>query len=135
MASGTEQRGTDFHRFLGLRWSFPGDEVIVTLDLRDDMRGPAGALEGGIVSTLVDVAGASAAAAETGRLVVTQQMSISFLAPGRVGPVVGAGRTVRVGRHDVVSEVRVTDEGGSNQLIATAIVTFRMTGDLPDRVG
>lgn len=99
------------------------------------MRGPAGALEGGIVSTLVDVAGASVAAAATRQLVVTQQMSISFLAPGRVGPIAAAGRTLRVGRDDVVSEVRVTDTGSHDRLIATGLVTLKLAGDLPQASG
>jgi len=133
MAPEIEPEGTPFHQSLGLRWAFPDGAVVVTLDLRDDMRGPAGALEGGIVSTLIDVAGASAAAAATGSLVVTQQMSISFLAPGRVGPIAAEGRTVRVGQYDVVSEVRVTDEGKGDRLIATALATFKTVGDLPRR--
>jgi len=132
MPAQTEPQGTAFHQLLGLRWSFPDDGVVVTLDLRDDMRGPAGALEGGIVSTLIDVAGASAAAAATRQLVLTQQMSISFLAPGRVGPIAAAGRTLRIGRDGVVSEVRVTDEGNEERLIATGVVTLKLVGDLPD---
>lgn len=132
MATEIEPRGTAFHQALGLRWSFSDQAVVVSLDLRDDLRGPAGALEGGVVSTLIDVAGASVAAAATGRLVVTQQMSISFLAPGRVGPVAAVGRTVRVGRYDVVSDVQVTDEGNEDHLIATALATFKIAGELPE---
>jgi len=135
MSEATEPQGTAFHQSLGLRWRFPDRAVVVSLELRDDMRGPAGALEGGIVSTLIDVAGASVAAGETGRLVVTTQMSISFLAPGRVGPITAIGRTLRVGRDDVVSEVRVTDEGNDDRLVASGLVTLKLAGDLPKGYG
>jgi hypothetical protein len=39
---------------------------------------------------------------------------------------------VRVGRSDVVSEVRVIDEGNDDRLIAVALVTLKIIGDLPD---
>jgi uncharacterized protein (TIGR00369 family) len=125
-------RGTPFQQSLGLRWSSDATGVSVSLDPRDGLRGPAGSLEGGVVSTLVDVAGASAAAAATRRLVATQHIAVSFLAPGRQGPVRADGKTVRVGRSDVVSEVRVIDEGNDDRLIAVALVTLKIIGDLPD---
>jgi uncharacterized protein (TIGR00369 family) len=80
---------TPFQQMLGLRWSSdPGtDEVSVEMDLRPELCGPAGSLEGGVISTLVDVAGASCAVRVLKRLVATRDMSISFLAPARVGPV------------------------------------------------
>ncbi|MCU1448672.1 MAG: hypothetical protein JWP02_842, partial [Acidimicrobiales bacterium] len=63
--------GTPFQQSLGLRWSKgdSDDQVAVELDMRDDLRGPAGSLEGGVVSTIVDVAGASAAAKAVNGLV------------------------------------------------------------------
>jgi uncharacterized protein (TIGR00369 family) len=125
--------GTPFQRSLGLRWSSLADGVSVSLDPHDDVRGPAGSVEGGVVSTLVDVAGASAAAAATGRLVATQHMAVSFIAPGRAGPIRADGRTLRVGRTDVVTEVRVVDEGNDGRLIAVALVTLKIIGALPDR--
>jgi uncharacterized protein (TIGR00369 family) len=100
--------------------------MIVEMDMRDDLRGPAGTLEGGVVSTIVDVAGASAAARVVGSLVATQSIAVSFLAPGRSGPIRAIGTTVRVGRQDAVSEVRVVDVGNDNRLMAVALVTLRV---------
>src|SRR5437763_16297807 len=105
--------GTPFQQSLGLRW-LAGDEpgqVAVELELRDDLKGPAGSLEGGVVSTVADVAGASAAAQAVGGLVATQHIAISFLAPGRAGPVRAAGTPLPVGRADAVVEVRVVGRG------------------------
>jgi uncharacterized protein (TIGR00369 family) len=120
--------GTPFQQSLGLRW-LAGDEpgqVAVELELRDDLKGPAGSLEGGVVSTIVDVAGASAAAQAVGGLVATQHISISFLAPGRNGPVRATGTPLRVGKSDAVVEVRVVDLGRDDRLMAVALVTVKV---------
>jgi uncharacterized protein (TIGR00369 family) len=120
--------GTPFQQWLGLRW-LPGDEpdqVAVELDLRDDLKGPAGSLEGGVVSTIVDVAGASAAARAVNGLVATQHIAISFLAPGKEGPVRATGTPLRVGKSDAVVEVRVLDQGKNDRLIAVALVTVKV---------
>src|SRR5438067_1323471 len=102
--------GTPFQRSLGLQWE-RGDEgtIAVVMHMRDDLRGPAGSLEGGVVSTLVDVAGASAAAMAVTSLVATQHVAISFLAPGRVGPIRATGAVLRTGRDDAVRDARVVD--------------------------
>ena len=125
--------GTPFQQSLGFRWSgVEGDptSVVVEMQMRDDLRGPAGSLEGGVVSTLADVAGASAAARSVGTaLVATEQISISLLAPGREGPIRATGVTLRVGRHDAVAEVRIVDRGNDNRLMAVALVTVRVLAD------
>jgi uncharacterized protein (TIGR00369 family) len=120
--------GTPFQRSLGLIWH-PGPasgELAVTMALRPELCGPAGSLEGGVVSTLADVAGASACAMALGHgLVATEHITVSFLAPGRVGPVVAAAQVLRAGRRDAVAEVRVTDTGQDDRLLAVAHVTVR----------
>jgi uncharacterized protein (TIGR00369 family) len=101
--------------------------VAVELDLRPELCGPAGSLEGGIVSTLVDVAGASACAVALGSgLVATEHISLSMLAPGRVGPITATGTVLRTGRRDAVAEVRVVDQGRDERLMAAALVTVRL---------
>ena len=131
-----EAVGTPFQQSLGLRWSLGAErgQVDVEMDMRDDLCGPAGSLEGGVVSTIVDVAGASAAAAAVGGLVATSSMTISFLAPGRVGPIRATGTPLRVGKIDAVAEVRVIDLGKENRLMAVGLVTVKLID--PDfRVG
>lgn len=123
--------GTPFQQWLGLKW-LNGDEpaeVVVEMAIRDDLRGPAGILEGGVVGTLIDVAGASAAARVAKQMVATQSMSVSLLAPGQVGPIRAIGTVVRAGRSDAVSEVRVVDVGNEERLVAIGLVTLRLVGD------
>ena len=107
--------------------------VYVEMQMRDDLRGPAGSLEGGVVSTLIDVAGATAAAMSTGELVATENISLSLLAPGREGPIRATAVSLRVGRHDVVTEVRVVDHGKDDRLIAIGLVTCRVLLDRKDQ--
>jgi len=134
---GTESRrsvGTAFQRFLGLRWKAVNDvndgvagAIAVEMDIAEGLRGPAGFLEGGVVSTLVDVAGASAIATAAGvAMVATEHISLSFLAPGRVGPVRATGVPLRIGKQAGVAEVKVVDTGKDNRLMAIALVTVRV---------
>jgi len=130
MAADARRIGTPFQQSLGLRWTMDdGGSVAVELGMRDDLRGPAGSLEGGVVSTLADVAGASAAALAVGSLVATEHISISFLAPGRVGPIRATGVPLRVGRQDAVAEVRIVDAGKGDRLMAVALVTVRVLAE------
>ena len=61
-------------------------------------------------------------------LVTTEHIAISFLAPGRVGPVKATATPLRIGKHDGVAEVRVVDTGKDNRLMAVATVTVRVLG-------
>ncbi|MCL4445454.1 MAG: PaaI family thioesterase [Actinobacteria bacterium] len=123
--------GTPFQKLLGLRWEIPDDGSVgmsVEMNMRDEFRGPVGSLEGGIISVLADVAGASAIARSAG-MIATQHIALSFLAPGRVGPIRATGVPLRVGRDDGVAEVRIVDVGKDHRLMAVALVTVRILHD------
>jgi uncharacterized protein (TIGR00369 family) len=104
--------------------------ATVELDVTDDMRGPGGAVHGGLVASVIDCAGAVAVARASQRLVATANASISYLAAGRVGPLVASASAIRVGTHHGVAEVRVHDSGRADRLVATALVTLSfLTGE------
>ncbi len=135
--------GTEFHQYLGIEWESEwqvdpdsgSDTFVCTLERRDDLCGPAGSLEGGVVATLVDVAGACAGARALGSpLVATEHLSVSYLAPGRIGPFRAAGTVLRCGRRDAVAEVRICDTGRDDRLMAVALVTVRLLARAPDHV-
>jgi uncharacterized protein (TIGR00369 family) len=100
-------------------------EPAVELEINDELRGPAGSVHGGLVSMLVDVAGAGCLAAVSGRLVATADSSIQYLAAGRVGPIRATGRPLRVSDTAGVAEVRVVDVGKDNRLVAVALLGVR----------
>ena len=128
---------TPLQRHLGIYYlddldSPPEDgSATVQAEMRDELRGPAGSLEGGLVATLLDIAGATAASRALDGLVATQSLSISFTAPVRVGPAVATGHPVRVGKRDAVVEVRLVDAGSDNRLCATALLTAVRIGERP----
>ncbi|MEX0665666.1 MAG: PaaI family thioesterase [Acidimicrobiia bacterium] len=105
-------------------------EFGVEIDVSDDMRGPAGSVHGGLVSMLVDVAGASSLARATGRPVATASTSIQYLAAGRVGPLRATGTVLRTSEALGVVDVKVIDAGRDDRLLAAAHVTLRfLSGD------
>ena len=113
---------------LGLRWTeLRPTGVTVEVDIREDLRGPAGMLQGGVIATLIDVAAASTAAQGSAGLVATTEMSIHFLAPGRTGPVRAVGELLHGRDGGAAVEVRVYDTGRADRLMAVALAAF---GDL-----
>lgn len=113
-----------FFEHLGLAWGAAGDVLTVDVPVRPDLLGPAGSVQGGVVATLVDVAGASSCArALDGRLVATSDLTVHFLAPGRVGPLRALARPLRAGETSAVAEVRVVDLGLGDRLVAVALVS------------
>jgi len=101
-----------------------GATHVVELEITDEIRGPAGAVHGGMIASLVDRAGAYAAAKASGRSVVTSTVSLSYLAAASRGPLSAAAVPLRVGRRQGVVEVRVHDRGHDDLLVATALLTM-----------
>ena len=83
-----------------------------------------GTAHGAAIFSLIDFAFAAASNAD-GVYRVTAQSSVSFLRPGRIGPLRGEARCIRAG-HLGTYEVKVTD--GEDNLIAVAILTSSETG-------
>lgn len=117
---------------LGFRLSSVEDATGTTVcevDLRADLVNPAGMLQGGVIATLVDVAGGVAAARASGSHVVfTSDLTLHYLAAGRVGPVRATARVLRRGRTSVVVEVEVVDTGADNRLMTVATMTLTVPG-------
>jgi uncharacterized protein (TIGR00369 family) len=97
---------------------------IVELDVCDEMRGPSGAVHGGLVASLIDCAGASAVTGASGRPPATSSLAVSYLAAGRIGPLQARADILRIGRHHGVCDVQVYDVGKEGRLVATATVTI-----------
>jgi uncharacterized protein (TIGR00369 family) len=104
------------------------DRVVLGLAFREDLTTVPGVLHGGVVATLIDVAGAAASASgltpedgATGG--ATSHLSIAYLAPA--GSDLVATATVRHRtRSGTHGEVEVRD--AADRLVATAAVTSRV---------
>jgi uncharacterized protein (TIGR00369 family) len=116
-------------RYLDPPADSPAGSVTVQAAARPELCGPAGSLEGGLVATLLDAAGASAAARVLHGLVATQALSICYTAPVTVGPARATGVPVRVGSRQAVVEVHLIDAGRDGELCATALLTAVRIGE------
>jgi uncharacterized protein (TIGR00369 family) len=101
------------------------DTVVVDLHNRSDLVNIRGALQGGLVSTLIDVAGGRLALkyVQEGGAVSTADMTIHFVAPIIAGPARATATLVRAGRRTIVVAVDVVDVGG-DRLAARATLSF-----------
>ncbi|ULE35552.1 PaaI family thioesterase [Mycobacterium sp. IDR2000157661] len=101
------------------------ETVIVDLHNRDDLRNARGALQGGLVATLIDVAAGRLAVkyAQSSAGAGTADMSIHFLAPVVEGPARATATLVRAGRRLIVVAVDVVDVA-RDRLAARATLTF-----------
>jgi uncharacterized protein (TIGR00369 family) len=114
-----------FTRLLGARREFSeGGRARLVLDARPDLGNVIGAVHGGVVFTLMDVAMASAAVSvlDFTRTAVTLNMNSSFLEPGR-GTLTADGSVVH--HDDSVAWCRAAVTDAAGRVIAQAQASFR----------
>jgi uncharacterized protein (TIGR00369 family) len=101
------------------------DQLIIEMDNRPDLTNVRGALQGGLVATLIDIAAGRLAGNVAGpeRDVTTADMNVHFLAPIVEGPARAEASIVRAGRRLIVTSVDVFD-AGRERLAARATLTF-----------
>lgn len=101
------------------------DSVVVDLHNRPDLTNLRGAMQGGLVATLIDIAAGRLAVkyAGDGGGAGTADMSIHFLAPIVDGPARATATLVRAGKRMIVVGVDVFDVG-RNRLAARATLSF-----------
>lgn len=128
MAEATADGGTVF----GVHIPFIahcGIEALEVVDGRTRLRlvpGPEGLnqlgiVHGGLIATLLDVAMGSAARHAAGRAVMTLDMHVAFLSPGR-GTLFAEGRITRAGRSLIFCEADIRDEAGALVAKATGLM-------------
>lgn len=99
--------------------------LVIEMDNRPDLVNIRGAIQGGLVATLIDIAAGrlAGAAAGVGHNVTTADMNVHFLAPIIEGPARAVATVVRAGRRLIVTEVDVFDQG-RDRLAAKSTLTF-----------
>ena len=91
----------------------------------DEHLNPAGTLHGGVLATLVDTAMGQAvrSATDDGDVPATSQLTVTYLRPGKPGPL-EVNATVRTrGEHLTVCEADVEQDGKS---LVHAVATFAL---------
>jgi uncharacterized protein (TIGR00369 family) len=101
------------------------ERLVIELDNRPDLANRRGALQGGLVATLIDIAAGRLAERHVreDQDVTTADMNVHFLAPVLEGPARAVATVVRAGRRLSVIAVDVTDVA-RNRLAARATLSF-----------
>ena len=100
--------------------------IKVGFEGKPDFCNPAGFIQGGMLSAMLDdTMGPAAFIMSGGKLFTpTISMTVNFIAPGKVGAFVCEAKVVQMGKTVVFVEGRLMDETGT--LIATATSTSRL---------
>ena len=100
--------------------------IQIGFDGKQDFCNPAGFLQGGILSAMLDdTMGPAVFVMTEGRLyTATITMTVNFLAPAKPGPITGEATVTQLGRTIAFVEGQLTDEDGT--LLATATTSARL---------
>ena len=97
----------------------------VDFEAADEHLNPAGTVHGGVLATLVDTAMGTAVRSltEDGDVPATSQLTVTYLRPGRPGPMVVTARVRTRGEHLTVCDADVEQDGRS---LVHAVATFAL---------
>ena len=114
-----------------LGWKYldfdPKAQVLkVEMQARPEFLNPAGTIHGGMLAAMLDetVSPTLAMTLAPGEFNPTLEIKVNFIAPAKVGRVLGTGRVVSRGRSIAFLEGQLHDDQG--QLLATATATSRI---------
>ena len=113
--------------FLGFRLvAWKEGYARLEMSVRPDHRNTVGYLHGGVISSLLDIAGAVAGSYGNAREIVsvTVNLNCNFIAPHEADTAVVEGELVRTASSLFFSEARLLDPGNS-RLCATATGTYK----------
>ncbi len=112
---------------IGMRAGTRHGEFAMTIPVSPQVINTSGALQGGLIATLVDVAGGQFGLdyLEENTTMTTADLNIRYLRPIRQGTAYAVPRMLRKGRRAMVMQIDVlSDDDGDDALLATATVNF-----------
>ena len=97
----------------------------IAFEATDEHLNPAGTLHGGVLATLVDTAMGLAVRTTTGdgEVPATSQLTVTYLRPGKPGPLTVTARLRTRGSHLTVCEADVQQDGED---LVHAVATFAL---------
>jgi uncharacterized protein (TIGR00369 family) len=100
--------------------------IRIGFDGKPDFCNPAGFVQGGILSAMLDdTMGPAVFVMTEGRLyTATISLTVNFLAPAKPGPITGEAKVTQLGKTVAFVEGRLTAEDGT--LLATATTSARL---------
>lgn len=105
-----------FHQWLGLDVTELDEEaIVIRVPWRDEfvVNPRVGYMHGGILATIIDIAGDYAVAAKVGRPFPTVDMRVDFHRAALKGDIFCRGAVVKLGRIFAVAEATVRDADGN----------------------
>ncbi|NOT47386.1 MAG: PaaI family thioesterase [Acidobacteria bacterium] len=114
-----------FARLMGMRlMDIRPNEAVIKIEMRDDLRQPAGVLHGGVTATLIDTAMAFAVITRLApeERASTVDLTVHYLRPHFEGTFTCTAKIVRAGKRIFTASADVVNEEGKQ--IATAISTY-----------
>jgi len=104
-----------YQRFLNLRLvRYEGGICEIQMPFREELLRENGSdwLHGGVIGSLIDIAGDYAVESLTGGDVPTVDLRVDYLRPAKRGELTAVGRAIRIGRRVSVADVEVHDADG-----------------------
>ncbi|MBW0020119.1 MAG: hotdog fold thioesterase [Mycobacterium sp.] len=123
---------------IGMRPTTRDGELALTMPVSPQVVNTSGALQGGLIATLVDVAGGQFGLGhlQPGTTMTTADLFVRYLRPIRRGSAVAVPRMLRSGRRAMVMQVDIYGDGdGGAELAATATVNFALINGPTPTVG
>lgn len=118
-------RNLPFAKMIGMELvDMRTDEAVIKIEMRDELRQPAGVVHGGVTATLIDTAMAYAVITRLaeGERASTIDLTVHYLRPHTEGTFTCTAKIVRAGKRIFTVSADVANEQG--KLIATAISTY-----------
>lgn len=118
---------------IGLREADQADEYTMELPVSPQVVNTSGAIQGGLIATLADVAGGQLGLnyLPAGAGLTTADLFVRYLRPITAGSARAVARVLRAGRRAVVSQVDIF-RSGDDELAATATVNFAIVNRTAD---
>src|SRR5919202_6071568 len=120
-----------FAERIGARSEQTGEgRAVVRFEVTDEHLNPAGTLHGGVLATLVDTAMGQAVRSTTGEddVPATSQLTVTYLRPGKPGPLTVSAQVRTRGEHLTVCDADVEQEG---EPLVHAVATFALLHGRP----
>ena len=111
-----------FREHVALQIEPQGDGTsTVVVDAGEEHLNPRGAVHGGVLATMIDVAMGTAISSTGGESPVTVSLTVTYLEPGQPGRLTATARVRKRGSRIMVVEAEV-EQGGD--VVADALATF-----------
>ncbi|WP_136245002.1 hotdog fold thioesterase [Mycobacterium intracellulare] len=125
---------------IGMRPGSRNGEFAMTMPVSPQVVNTSGALQGGLIATLVDVAGGQFGLdyLEPGTTMTTSDLFVRYLRPVRQGSAFAVPKVLRSGRRAMVMQVDIFGDGDGDdddELLATATVNFAIINGATPTIG